>query len=123
MKVRIVTQHPGRLHRIAQIIFSQLLQAVIGCLIHQVALLDPAFDAARRAHTRKALLMLQHFHALSVLHRAYAIVDGGNLVAQRGLHRRHVVHLQHAVPPPIAGRHPQEKNEGQRESSAKPTMR
>ncbi len=119
VQVGIVAQNAGRLHGIAQILFCQLLQAVVGCLIHQVALLDPALDAAGGADAGKALLTLQHLHALSVLHRAHAVVDGGHLIAQRGLHRRDVVHFQHAVPPAIAGRKSQE-NGGQRESDAEP---
>ena len=86
MQVGIVAEHTGGLYGIAQIIFGQLLQAIVGRLIDQVALLDPAFDAVRDPHAGEALLPLQHFHALSVLHHAHAVVHGGELIAQRRLH-------------------------------------
>ena len=65
----------------------ELLQGVVGGFVNQISLLDPALKPARGAHARESLLVLQHFDALAVLHRAHAVVDGGYLIAQRGLHR------------------------------------
>ena len=114
VQVRVVAQHPGGLHGIAQVIFRQLLQTIVDLLIHQVALLDPAFDAAPGSHPCKALFVLQHFHSLAVLHGADPVVDGGHLIAQRSLHRRDIVHFQHAVPAAITGGEGEQKNDGQR---------
>ncbi len=87
MQVGLVAQDAGRLHGIAQVVLRELLQAIVGLLIHQIALLDPALEAARGAHAGEALFVLQHLHTFAVLHRADAVVDGGYLIAQRGLRR------------------------------------
>ena len=87
VQVRLIPQHARRLHRIVQVLLREFLQSIVGLLIHQVALLDPTFDAACRAHPGKALLVLQHLDPLAVLDGSHAVIDGSHPVAQRGLQR------------------------------------
>ena len=63
----------------------QLLKAIVNILRHQAALLDPAFLAAVGAHPQEAPLLLQHLHAIAVMHRAHLVVHGGHAIAQAGL--------------------------------------
>jgi hypothetical protein len=114
VQVGVVAQHAGRLHGIVKVIFRQRLQSIVGFLIDEVALLDPAFNAARGAHPGEAFFVLQHFHALSVLDGADAVVNGCDLIAQRSLYGRDIIHFQYAVPAAIAGRESEKKNDNQR---------
>ena len=83
-------------------LFGAGLAAVVGLLVDQIALLDPAFHAVGGAHPGETLLALQHLHPVAILYRAHAVVDGGYLIAQRGLHGRDIIHFEHAPPFAIA---------------------
>jgi hypothetical protein len=76
---------------------GQLLQGVEGFLIDEIALLDPALNAAAGANTGEAAITVYDLHAFAIFDVTYAVVDGGHLVAQTGLRRRHVGDLQHAM--------------------------
>ena len=104
MQIGLVPQYARSLHRIVLIVLRQLLQGIVGFLIHQVALLDPSLGASPGAHARKTFFVIEHFDALSVLHRAHAVVDRGDLIAQGGLWCGNVGDLEHAVAVPIARR-------------------
>jgi hypothetical protein len=105
VQVGLVAQDAGRLHRIAQIILREFLQSVVGLLVDQVPLLDPAFQAAGRAHTRESLLAVDNLDTLSILHVSNAVVDGRNLVPQRGLRRRNIGYFEDAMASmPAAGK-------------------
>ncbi len=97
VQVGLVPQNAGSLHRIVLIVLRQLLQSVEGFLVHQEALLDPAFDAAGGTNAGKALFAFQDFHALTIFHVADPVIDGRNLVTQGGLRRRDISHFEHAT--------------------------
>ena len=122
MQVGLVAQHTRRLHRIIDALLREFLQGVKSLLIDQIALFDPALQAIGGAHAGKTLLVLQHLHALPVLDRAHAVVDGGHLVAQRGLRRRDIVDLEHAMPSAVAGSKAESRKQRQRQRQP-PNMR
>src|ERR1700736_466257 len=97
VQIGVIAQHTGGLHRIVLIILRELLHAVVGLLIYEIALFNPTFDPARRAHPRETLFMIKNFQALSVLDSAILVIDCRNLVAQRGLWCRHISDFQHAM--------------------------
>src|SRR3954471_748263 len=103
MKVRVVAQYPGSLHRGVGILFGECLQAVVGLLINEITLFDPPLDAARSAHPCEALLAVEDFQAVSVFHRRDAVVNRRNLVAERGLRGRDISPFQDTVPSTAAG--------------------
>ena len=87
MHVGVVAQNPGCLHGIILMFLGQLLQGVVSFLIDQIALLNPALNPASGANAGEAAVAVDYLDALAILHIAYAVIDGGNLVAQRGLRR------------------------------------
>ena len=91
---------------------GQLLQSVVGFLIDQIALLDPALNAAGGAHAGEAAVAVDDLYALAIFHVADAVVDGGHLVAQTGLRRRHVGDLQCAMASTATGKHQKRACEG-----------
>jgi hypothetical protein len=109
--IDVIAQRTRGLHGIAKIIFSQLLQRIVGLLVDQIAVLDPSLKSAGGTHAGEALLVLQHFNALSILYNAYTVVNGGHLIAQHGLRRGNIIDLKGAVPPAIACGKKKEHNE------------
>src|SRR5580693_7486491 len=99
VEIGFIPQNSWGLHGIVLIVSGKFLQGVEGFLIDQEALFDPAFDSAGGAYADETLLALQHLDALSILHVADAIEDGRHLVAQRGLRRRDICHLEHPMTP------------------------
>jgi hypothetical protein len=81
MQICIVAQNSRRLYRIILIVFCKFLDAVVGLLIHQIPLLDPAFESTGGAHARETLFAVHHFDALSIFHVADAVINGRHLVA------------------------------------------
>ncbi len=122
MQVALVAQNAWGLHRIVRILLRKLLQKIIGALIDQVALLDPAFETARGAHAGEALLVLQYLHTLAILHVAHAVEDSGYLIAQRRLRRGNVIDFEHAMMAAIATGDSKRKQRdgGQREGQPEP---
>ena len=118
MQIRFIPQHTGRLHWIVKVLLREFLQSVVGLLIYQVALLDPTFGAARRAHPGKALLVLQNLHPLAVLHGSHVVIDGSHPVAQRGLSNRYVVDFQHPLAPAAARGNPKQQDSCDEEQGA-----
>src|SRR5579864_7809333 len=97
VQVRLVAQHAGRLHGIALMILREFLQAVEGFLIDKIALLDPALNAAARAHARETLLAVDDLHPLAILHVADFVVSSGDLVAKRSLRCRDISYFEHVM--------------------------
>src|ERR1700716_140254 len=115
--IRIGPQYSGSLPRVALIFLREFLQSVVGLLVHQVALLDPSFDARSGTHPRETLLALQNLQTLAILHVAHAVVYGGYLVAQRSLRSRDVRYFQHAMTTPVACRQCSHGGHGQTQSN------
>lgn len=116
VQVRIVTENSRSLHRIVQIILCELLQAIVGSLVDQIALLDPSLDAPGSSDAGETLFAFQHLNPLAILYRADAVVHRGELVAQAGLRRRDVIDLQYSMAPAITGGNRQQEEEAQCES-------
>ena len=72
------------LHWLAGIVCGELLERVVDILRNQAAFLDPTFLPTVGAHPQKAALLLQHFHAVAVVHGSDLVVHGGDAVAQAG---------------------------------------
>lgn len=89
---------PG-LDRRAGVVLRQLLEAVIDILRHQAAFLDPTLLAAIGADADKSPLVLQHFDAIAVVHRAHPVVHSSHAIAQAGLRRGdvHVLVMRHVL--------------------------
>ena len=100
------------------VVLRQLLETVVDILRNQAALLDPAFLAAVGADADEAPLLLQHFDAIAVVHRAHLVVHGGHAIAQAGLSRGnvHVVVMRHALP--LAGRTESKQQQHDRQQSS-----
>ena len=64
------------------VLLGQFLELLEGLAGNQRAQLNPPFRLFRRADPDKTLLALQDLHAVPVLNRAHAVVDGGEVVAQ-----------------------------------------
>ena len=118
VEIGVIAQNSGSLDGIALVVLRELLQAIVGRLIHQIALLDPTLEAAGGAHAGEALLVLQYFHAFAIFYDPHAVVDGGDLIAQRGLDGRDIVYFEHAVAPAIAGRQRQYDGQCERHDEA-----
>src|ERR1700722_4365495 len=103
VQVRVVAQPSWSLYRIAYIILGQFLYGVVGSLVDQVTLLDPAFDSSCGANAGESFFPLQDLDSFAIFHPAPAVVPGGFLVAAAGLPRRHVIDLDHATASAIAG--------------------
>jgi len=116
--IGLVAKSSWGLDGIVQVILREFLERVESFLIDQKTLLDPAFEAAGGAYARETFLTLQHLDALSVFYVADAVKDGGNLVAQRSLGRRHVGDLEDVVTPAAA--RGQQENCRQRHHRNKP---
>ncbi len=67
------------------VVFAQLLELIVDFAGYQGAQLDPAFYFFCGAHAHEALLALEDLDAISVLHRADAVVNRGDMVAEIGL--------------------------------------
>jgi len=117
MQIRIVARRALRLHRIIQVVRSQLLNLVIHRLADEIALLHPSRGAGGSAHLDEMTVSLQHFHAIAILDDSSFLVDCGDMIAQDGLHSRDVSDLEHPTATAIAGRrenHQRETNRGRR---------
>ena len=66
------------------ILFHQLLKLIIGFAGNKGAEFDPALDFLRGADAYKTLLALKDFYAFAVVYAAYAVIHGGDVVAQIG---------------------------------------
>ena len=97
VQVGFIPQDSGSLHSIVLVVLREFLQSVEGLLIDEEPLLDPAFDSGGGADASEALLAVQHFDALSIFHVADAIEDGRHLIAQRGLRRGDIGHVQYPM--------------------------
>ena len=85
VEIGLVAQDPRGLYGIVLIVLGELLQAVEGLLVDQIALLDPTLHAGARANARESLFAIEYLHPLSVLHGANTVVYGCDLVAERCL--------------------------------------
>lgn len=85
VQVRVIAQNTRRLHGILLMVARQLLQRIVGLLIDEISLLDPAFQPAGRAHPRETFFTIDDFQALAIFYIADAVVNGRNLIAQRRL--------------------------------------
>ena len=119
MQIGLVAQEPGSQRRCILVVRGKFLQSVEGFLIDQEPLFDPTFQSAGGTDASETLFAIQHLHAISVLHVAHAVKDGGHLVAQSRLRGRDIRHLEHAVPPVIAGR--QQEHGGQHRRHSQPS--
>src|SRR5713101_5844130 len=99
----------------------EFLKTIIRLLVHKVTLLDPALEAGGGSHAGKTFLALQHLHPLSILNRADAVVDRGDLIAQASLRRRDIIDLQYAVASAIAGKDSQQEKACQSERQQEAT--
>ena len=77
--------------------------SLAGQALRMVALLDPAFESGRGADAGEALLVVEHLNPFAVLDRAHAVVNRGDLVAERRLGRRNVGDFEHPVSAATAG--------------------
>lgn len=82
VKIRVIAQDAGRLHRVGEVLLRELLQSVVGGLVDEVALLDPAFEASGGAHAGEAFFVLKNLHSLSVFHGTDAVEDCRYLIAE-----------------------------------------
>ena len=103
MQIRVVARRALRLHGIVLVIRGQLLDLIVDFLTDEVALLHPSRRTRGGAHFDEAAIMVEHFHALAVLHHSGFFIDRGHVVAQDGLNSGNVGDLQHASPVMLAG--------------------
>src|SRR5215472_11831433 len=97
VQVRFVTEHTWSLQGIVLIVLREFLEGVERLLVNQVALLDPAFEAAGGADTGKAFFAIEDLDSVAILYGAEAVVHGRDLVPQRSLGGRDVRDFEHAV--------------------------
>jgi hypothetical protein len=118
VKVGLVAEHAWSLHWIIFIVGGELLETVVGFLIDEVSLLDPALDTGRGADARETLFVLEDIDAVAVFYGADAVIDGGNLVAQYRLRRRDVSMFEHTMAP-AASREREERQRNCRQEKVK----
>src|SRR5580693_10714814 len=95
VNISVVAGCAGSLERSVLLFLRQLLKALVNRLRHQRALLHPAFDATRRAYSRKPLFAFEYLDSISVLDHAGLAENCGYAVAKYHLRCRDVGDLLH----------------------------
>ena len=111
VQIRVIARHAPSLHGIVLVVRGQLLDLIEDFLTDKVALLHPSRRAVCSAHFDEAAVMVEHFHALAILHHSGFFIHRSHVVAQCGLNAGNVGDLEHAPAAAIArGRKEQKEN-------------
>src|ERR1700674_417664 len=116
VQIRVVARHSPSLHGIVLVVGGQLLDLIEDFLADEVALFHPSRRAACGAHFDEAAVMVEHFHALAILHHSSFFIHRSHMVAQCGLNAGNVGDLKHASAPAIACRQKKEEKENWNEN-------
>ena len=93
MQVQIVAQDSSGHHRIVPVLLLERGKLIIGRLVDDHMIFDPAHLALAGLGLEEAASMLDDFKRLSIRHQGDAVRYSGNPVPQVGLLRHHVDHL------------------------------
>ena len=100
VQIGVVARRALRLHGIVLVVRGQLLDLIEDLLADQVALLHPSRRARCGPHLDEAPVVIEHLHALAVLHHSGFFIHRCHAVAQVDLHSRNVGDLKHACRAP-----------------------